>query len=179
MVILIIRGEFKIMSSSKTSYVYHVELLIEDEHHAAALMQLMNKLNSAEFVDYKIISGIQLGNEIDARKVNAASATSVSVKKNQVQDEQRDMITSAAPFVGAAVKHEKTSLSLGLEAFRQCKAQNKLIRLIVNRGLGIKVSIPCRVINIDDQEMIITVYHVDEKQVYTFRLTEIEDFTEA
>jgi hypothetical protein len=49
----------------------------------------------------------------------------------------------------------------------------------VNKGLGIKLSIPCRIINVDENESLITVYHVDEKQVYSFRLNEIEDFTQA
>src|SRR5690606_24068973 len=155
--------------SSKTSYVYHVELLIEDENHAAALAQLINKLNNAAFLDYKMISGIQLGNEIDARKAKATSTTPVSVRAEA--SKELNNVSTGAPLK-AAVQANETALSQGLEIFRQYKAKNKLIRLIINRGLGIKVSIPCRVINIDEQQMIITVYHVDEKQVYTFRLTE-------
>jgi len=157
------------------SYVYHVELLIEDENHAAALAQVIKKLNNAAFLDYKMISGIQLGNEIDARKAKATSTSPVSVR----HEASTELNTVQGAPLKAAVQANETALSQGLEIFRQYKDKNKLIRLIINRGLGIKVSIPCRVINIDEQQMIITVYHVDEKQVYTFRLTEIEDFIEG
>jgi len=54
----------------------------------------------------------------------------------------------------------------------------RLIRINVNKGLGVKLSIPCRVLNYDSATQLITVYHVDEKQVYTVRLTEIDDFVE-
>ena len=157
------------------SYVYHVELLIEDENHAAALAQVINKLNNAAFLDYKMISGIQLGNEIDARKAKAISTSPVSIRP----EASTELNTVQGAPLKAAAQANETALSQGLEIFRQYKDRNKLIRLIINRGLGIKVSIPCRVINIDEQQMIITVYHVDEKQVYTFRLTEIEDFIEG
>jgi hypothetical protein len=53
---------------------------------------------------------------------------------------------------------------------------NKLIRLNVNKGLGVKMNIPCRVINFDPASQLLTVYHVDEKQVYSFGLNEIDDF---
>lgn len=165
--------------SGKTSFVYHVEILIEDEHHTAALAQLINKLNDAALADYKIISGIQLGNEIDARKSSAASTSPVSVRNDTPkQPVDNAPAPSSAPLKSSAQANDN-ALSKGIEIFRDYKTRNKLIRLIVNRGLGIKVSIPCRVINIEEQEMIITVYHVDEKQVYTFRLTEIEDFIEV
>lgn len=165
--------------SKKTSFVYHVEVLIEENHHAKALEQLISKLNNSEFTDYKIISGIQLGQEIDARKNKATATVPASVKASgkHMTDQENLASTSIENTDNKSSDIDNQNvLSQGLEIFREYKSKNKLIRLIVNRGLGIKVSIPCRVINIDENEMIITVYHVDEKQVYTFRLNEIEDF---
>jgi len=156
---------------SKTSYVYNVQFLIEDEHHASALAQLLNKINAAGFIDYKVISGIELGTEIDTRLMKASSKSSVPTQLPDHNDN--------TPKASEAAVQQGNQLSLGMELFRQCKDQNKLIRLIVNRGLGIVISIPCRVINIDENDSLITVYHVDEKQVYTFRLNEIEDFIES
>ncbi|HIW33533.1 MAG TPA: hypothetical protein IAA29_12180 [Candidatus Paenibacillus intestinavium] len=141
--------------NKQNSFLYNVEILIENEHHAIALQQLIEQLNKANFLDYKITSGIELGDVIAARKAKAKTTKPI------------------------AVTVESNEYELGLEAFRQCKDHNKLVRLIVNRGLGIKLSIPCRVINIDETDQIVTIYHVDEKQVYTFRLNEIEDFIEV
>jgi len=159
---------------SKTSYVYNVQLLIEDDHHASALAQLLNKLNTAQFTDYKIVSGIELGQEIDNRLNNAGSKTTIPIQRTETKTKAASSSNKPIP-----PKQQNDQYSLSIEVFRQCKSKNKLIRLIVNRGLGIKASIPCRVINLDENESLITVYHVDEKQVYTFRLNEIEDFIEA
>lgn len=159
---------------SKTSYVYNVQLLVEDEHHASALAQLLSKLNSAQFIDYKIVSGIELGQEIDSRLNNASSKATLPIQNTKAKQK-----TEASPPAKPAAEPKNDQYALSMEVFRQCKSKNTLIRLIVNRGLGIKASIPCRVINLDENELLITVYHVDEKQVYTFRLNEIEDFIEA
>jgi len=158
-------------STKQSSFLFNVEILIENEHHAIALQQLIQQLNNANFIDYKITSGIELGNVIADRKSKAKSSKSIPVVV-----ESPDQTTTS---ITTTTTTSNVEYELGLEVFRQCKAQNKLIRLIVNRGLGIKLSIPCRVINIDEQDQIITVYHVDEKQVYTFRLIEIEDYIEA
>jgi len=158
-------------STKQSSFLFNVEILIENEHHAIALQQLIEQLNNANFIDYKITSGIELGNVIADRKAKAKSSKSIPVVV-----ESPDQTTTS---ITTTTTTSNVEYELGLEVFRQCKAQNKLIRLIVNRGLGIKLSIPCRVINIDEQDQIITVYHVDEKQVYTFRLIEIEDYIEA
>jgi hypothetical protein len=50
--------------------------------------------------------------------------------------------------------------------------------LNINKGRGVKMSIPCRVINFDAGPQLLTVYHVDEKQVYTVGLNEIDDFVD-
>jgi len=166
---------------SKSSYVYNVQLLIEDEHHASALAQLLNKLNAANFIDYKILSGIELGQELDARIANAGSKATIPIQQQDKNGKAASSPTKSTATNDSDKKKDskEDSYSHSLDIFHQFKSKNKLIRLIVNRGLGIKSSIPCRVINVSEQESIITVYHVDEKQVYTFRLNEIEDYIES
>jgi len=153
----------------KTSYLFNVEILVEDEHHSTALEQLLRKLNEGQFVDYTIQSGVELGNVIKKRKESSTGSTPIPIDAEAIRQ-------SLQPSINTAHAPE---LQLGLAAMKKCKAQNKLIRLIVNKGLGVKLSIPCRVINVDEKDLIVTVYHVDEKQVYTFRLSEIEDFIET
>ena len=151
------------------SYIYQVELLLEDEDHASAFEQLIHKLNEAKFIDYKVLAGIALGDEIQSRKQKASEVKNVPIAAKESSKSQKK----------AAKAEQASQLDMGIEAIKLCKDKNKLIRLIVNRGLGIKLSIPCRVINVDEKDFLVTVYHVDEKQVYTFRLSEIEDFIEA
>lgn len=144
------------------SFIYNVEVLVEGKHNAAALEQLIHALNSCGFLDYRILSGIQLGEQIDERKANAPSIKAAPIQLKQTAK--------------AAAASESLN---GFDEIKAIMKSNTLIRLIVNKGLGIKLSIPCRIINVDENESLITVYHVDEKQVYSFRLNEIEDFTQA
>lgn len=53
--------------------------------------------------------------------------------------------------------------------------QNRLLRLRINKGKGITLNLPCRILNYDASNQLLNVYHVDEKQVYAFNLNEIED----
>lgn len=62
------------------------------------------------------------------------------------------------------------------EIILACIHQNRLVRLSINKGMGVKLSIPGRILDFDPCRSMVHVYHVDEKQVYTFRLSEIDDF---
>ncbi|MGO4107929.1 hypothetical protein [Paenibacillus sp. YAF4_2] len=134
-------------SARTNSYVFQVELLIESGNNGEALEKLIKTLNQGAITDYRILNGIQLGQLIDQRKSELPG---------------RQPVPIAPPS--------------GFDSIRAFMKSNKLIRLIVNKGLGIKLSIPCRILNVDEDGNLITVYHVDEKQVYTFRMNEIEDF---
>jgi hypothetical protein len=52
---------------------------------------------------------------------------------------------------------------------------NTLIRLSIVKSKGVKLSVPCRVLNYDDASQIVTIYHEDEKMVYQYSLNEIDD----
>lgn len=165
--------------TEQSSYLFNVEILIEDKHHATALQQLIQQLNNAKFIDYKITSGIELGNIIAEKKENAKVVKSIPVVVEAEKKVSKQAGSSAVNQTKTQGSEIISGFQHGLETFKKFKDQNKLIRLIVNRGLGITLSIPCRIINVDENDQIITVYHVDEKQVYTFRLIEIEDFIES
>lgn len=159
-------------SNDQSSFLFNIEVLVEGRQNAEALEQLIHTLNQSGFLDYRILSGIQLGNLIDERKAASTAATDVPLQSSKPitigkQKAEPTTKTTAAPI---------ESLS-GFDKIRALMKSNALIRLIVNKGLGIKLSIPCRIINMDEAGDLISVYHVDEKQVYTFRLNEIEDFS--
>ncbi|CAM3746991.1 hypothetical protein COLU111180_06455 [Cohnella lubricantis] len=56
---------------------------------------------------------------------------------------------------------------------------NQLIRITINKGKGVKLSWPCRVVNFDPALELLTLYHVDEKKVYTVNLNEVDDFVDG
>ncbi len=151
-------------NQEKTSFIFNIEVLLEGEHHAIALEQLLRSLNQCGFLDYRILSGIQLGQIIDQRKKQPTSIQAIPV--DTMQPDEKEVSTST------------TSDISGVNNVQIFMKNNTLIRLLVNKGLGITLSIPCRIINIDEQDQLITIYHVDENQVYSFRLNEIEDIIE-
>jgi len=169
-------------SKEDLGYLFNVEILVRNETNAKALQSLLQVLNQGEdIIDYKINSGIELGEIIEslltAKKKSIISKsyqrlTNVeSDKKAKEAKEAKDAKKSANQFEQFA----------GSEEFQQWIkrhiADNRLVRLLVNRN-GERISIPCRILNFLAETSTINVYHVDEKQVYTFNLNEIIEFSE-
>lgn len=50
-----------------------------------------------------------------------------------------------------------------------------LVRLYIVKSRGVRFNLPARLLNFDEEQRTLSVYHVDEKQVYLFNLNEIED----
>ncbi len=134
------------------SYLFRVEISVSSSSKGAALVQLQQLLNKAKITDYRIESVDQ-----SEQKVDKASAPPSSKKA----------VPKALP--------QQNLLELPIREYIE---SNKLIRLNINKGRGVKMSIPCRVISFDASNNQLTVYHVDEKQVYTVGLNEIDDFVD-
>lgn len=145
-------------SSTEGSYLFQVEISVSATNKGAALEQLLRALNSAGFVDYRIGSGIQLDIASGLHFEKTVNPTKVEPPKEKINNP-------------AVVPSE--SLNARIEQYIK---NNKLLRLNVNKGRGVKMDIPCRIINFDATNQLLTVYHVDEKQVYSFSLNEIDDF---
>jgi len=134
------------------SYSFQVEIKVAASSKDTALEQLRHTLDSANFSDYRIKS--------DPDPNLAAKITKALARSKKIES--------------VAIAHPNP-LELRI---RQYIENNKLIRLNVNKGLGVKMSIPCRIINFESSSHLLTVYHVDEKQVYSIGLYEIDDFVD-
>ncbi len=127
--------------------MFQVDILVHAPTNGVALERLLRVLNEGHFADYRIQSGIRLGERIAEETSSAASS---------------------API-----------LTDGLDSrIREYIQSNKLIRVNLNKGKGVKLSMPCRVVNFDPDLELLTLYHVDEKRVYSVNLNEIDDFLE-
>ncbi|WP_337098966.1 hypothetical protein [Paenibacillus sp. YIM B09110] len=157
-------------STNKSSFIFQIEVLVEGTTNGEALEQLLHQLNNGGFLDYQVKSGIQLGQLLEERRT--ASATQQPIP-TQLPPQEKPISVPAPPIASS-----ESVINNGLERIKQIIKNNSLIRLVVNKGLGITLNIPCRILNMNENENLITVYHVDEKQVYTFRLNEIEDYKE-
>lgn len=164
--------------TSGGSFLFKVEVLVEAPNNGAALEQLLRALNAGDFADYRIGSGIQLGAVIEQALANAKpqpAAQPNAAPPQAAKPQAASPAPAAAPKEPAKESVKSDPLEVRIRQFIQ---SNRLIRININKGLGVKMNIPCRVINFDAGTQMLTVYHVDEKQVYTVRLNEIDDFIE-
>ncbi|WP_261302158.1 hypothetical protein [Paenibacillus andongensis] len=157
------------VSTSPNGHLFTVEILIEDATNGLAMEKLLHLLNVDTVKDYQIIKGIQLGKLIELNtKYESTPPLQPSKKTAAVPPSTVTAAAKAATNNGASDK-----IIEQLEGF---KANNTLIRLTVIKGQGIKLNLPCRILNYDSSNQNVSVYHVDEKKVYLFKLNEIDDY---
>lgn len=144
------------------SFLFQVDILVKAKSNGSALERLLHVLNNGDFADYRIVKGIQLGQVIEE-----------ALKREQFAPGPETQRTLSAQSL--ASDPPKDELGARIQYYIDT---NKLIRLSVNKGRGVKLSIPCRILRFDDVGQLLTVYHVDEKQVHTLKLFEIDDFHE-
>lgn len=141
--------------------LFQVEILMDDASNGKALEKLLHVLNTADFKDFRIIQGVELGKSIDeALKTNMNKKPINLIPTTQVQTTQQD----------AVFKKQIADM------FDKFVKERTLIRLSILKEKGVKQSMPCRIMNYDVSNDRISVYHVDEKQVYSFNLNQIEDY---
>ncbi|RUS43564.1 hypothetical protein [Cohnella sp. AR92] len=134
-------------ASEDGSYLFQVDILIRAPSNGIAMEKLLHLLNEGELADYRIQSGMKLGE---------------TIKKELASSERTSLLLT-------------DNLDAKIRGYIQ---SNKLIRVNLNRGKGIKQSMPCRIVNFDPEQTLLTLYHVDEKRVYSIYLNEIDDFIE-
>ncbi|NOU88075.1 hypothetical protein GC102_20205 [Paenibacillus sp. LMG 31460] len=155
--------------TSPNGHLFTVEILIEEATNGLAMEKLLHLLNVDTVKDYQIINGIQLGKLIE-----------LNTKKESPPPLQPSKKTAAVPpsTVTATAKVITNSGASDkiIEQLEGFKLNNTLIRLTVIKGQGIKLNLPCRILNFDSSTQNVSVYHVDEKKVYLFKLNEIDDY---
>ncbi|MGG6312123.1 hypothetical protein [Paenibacillus macerans] len=175
-------------------YLFNVEILVKGNSNPLALQSLLKLLNdSTDIIDYRINSGIELGqiiesmlastkqSRIDKAKAASAKASKEAAKQPAAADKKKaepspktsgSVETSPGNFKDIATSDE-------FQAWIQSYITgNKLVRLYVNRN-GKRMNMPCRILNFLPETYALNVYHVDEKQVYTLKLSEVIDFLDT
>lgn len=165
----------KKLQNTDGNYLFNVDILINARTNPLALQYLLEMLNNSDKVtDFNINSGLELGRTID---------TLLRSAKLAMKQESSPPVPFKLPVKPAAGITEtrnppKPASEVPMDVFekiRQYIQNNQLVRLRTNKP-GKQVSMPCRILNFDETAYTISVYHVDEKQVYTFKLNEIDEF---
>ncbi|OWA34629.1 hypothetical protein B9G55_15520 [Saccharibacillus sp. O16] len=178
-------------SQERSGFLFNVDILIDGSTNAQALQNLLTLLNASDkVVDLRVNSGIELGKGIEAALANlktnylekSKAGLSAATKNLQLQKtsasalsaSQTDLKTPSNPTVKTSAQ---PASYLTPDDIRDSINKNRLVRLIVNKPGGNRLSIPCRILNFDETAQRLSVYHVDEKQVYSFSLNEIDELS--
>ncbi|WNR43412.1 hypothetical protein [Paenibacillus roseipurpureus] len=163
--------------SPKNGHLFTVEILIEEATNGLAMEKLLHLLNVDTVRDYQILKGMGLGQLIELNK-QPERPTSIHTDKSGTKAAEASPAPSKPAASNASAKKSSVTETNNkiVEQLESFKSNNTLIRLTVIKAQGIKLSLPCRILNFDTSSQNVTVYHVDEKKVYLFKLNEIEDF---
>jgi hypothetical protein len=156
-------------AQKEIGHLFNVEILISGSSNGIALEKLTHLLNSEAVVDYKVNSGIILGKIIDASIEENQKELTFKKELHKAQDAKTKEVKSPV------IKKPNDNKQI-LDLIHHFKENGTLVRLSILKGKGIKLNIPCRIINYDPEMENVSVYHVDEKKVYLLRLNEIDDF---
>ncbi|KQX45822.1 hypothetical protein [Paenibacillus sp. Root444D2] len=155
--------------TSPNGHLFTVEILIEEATNGLAMEKLLHLLNVDAVKDYQIIKGIQLGKLIELNTTKESPPPLQQSKKTAAVPPST--VTATAKATANSGASDKI-----IEQLESFKVNNTLIRLTVIKGQGIKLNLPCRILNYDSSNQNVSVYHVDEKKVYLFKLNEIDDY---
>ncbi|MCP3776449.1 hypothetical protein NLX71_24700 [Paenibacillus sp. MZ04-78.2] len=170
----------------KRKFLFNVDIMIEEDTNGRALEKLLHQLNSEVITDYQIKQGVELGKTIEA-ELKEAILKKIDNSAELTKSQQITAPAEIAPKAPSAshVKEAKAAEPKRSEVdpFKQIwdemnvfQQNNTLVRLSIVKEKGVKLSMPCRIINTDPASGNLTVYHVDEKKVYLLKINEIDDF---
>ncbi|OZB96448.1 hypothetical protein [Paenibacillus sp. XY044] len=169
-------------SNDESGFLFNVDILVKSPSNALALQELLGMLNgNGHIADFRIKSGIELGRLIesmlqDKRKslLSKEEPSRPSVLPSPIKEPE---LRTAAAGKGTKGQSPRNPVHGGSEIYDWIQVyirDNRLIRLTANRG-GQHIHMPCRILNFDEEHQMLNVYHVDEKQVYTFKLNEVDE----
>ncbi|MBD8500157.1 hypothetical protein [Paenibacillus arenosi] len=181
----------QLKKAQQSVYKFSIDILIQGPSNAAAMEKLLHLLNrDADVLDMKIQSGAELGSLLDmmelmqqhnlaappfgssstGQKLFKPTPHSNALEKQRIEGNKK--LTSSTTEQASSQQQSPPSL---MDQINDHIKKQRLIRLHINKGHGVKLSIPCRILNFDPDSQLMNVYHVDEKQVYAYYINEIEE----
>lgn len=167
-------------------FLFNVDILVRNKTNAKALQSLLQLLNSGDdIIDYRVKSGIELGEIIDA-SLSAKRRSLISKSNNQAvvnnNGNSENNSEESTPSLSVSTPCSNDILAPPMQMIQDWMETNmnnkRLVRLTILHN-NQRLNIPCRILIFNEESQMVSVYHVDEKQVYTFHLNEIIDYVEA
>jgi hypothetical protein len=157
-------------NSQNKGHLFTIEVLIEAPTNGLAIEKLLHLLNTEVIKDYKVKNGMELGKLID---LNIRE----SLKQALPQRKDAESKKEAEPEQKSKKQKDPGPVQEIIKQLESFKENNILVRMTVFKGKGATMNIPCRILNYDTDSQNVSVYHVDEKRVYLFKLNEIDEFS--
>ncbi|PYI57211.1 hypothetical protein [Paenibacillus flagellatus] len=159
----------------KKKHLFTVDILIEEPTNSLALAALLRALNHPNVSDFRVVQGIEFGKTIE-RTVQENPGKPFAIPPNkEAPGDKAGGAQSPQETVKPSGNVGGGKSSLSLENLLEHREKGTLVRIVAVKGKGVKLNIPCRILNFDSEAQQLTIYHVDEKKVYSFKLNEIED----
>lgn len=172
------------------AFLFNVDIMIHSRTNALALQALLEILNEPEGIsDFRIQSGIELGikikealHEYPSTEQNAASPDKLSPKEANEPNKQNNYpkTTKLAERQQSLAVNQQHSIPAFMcpsdDWINSAMQAGRLIRIHIRDNKGQQKSIPCRILNYDQGTKLVSIYHVDEKQVYSIHTSEIEKY---
>jgi hypothetical protein len=146
----------------KKVFLFHVDVVIESYNKAMA-QEALNTLLKTEKIKY-----FQFESETPQTGEIQDDLHKSKKKENPKAIDPKSQETKAKHKANAGLRDIISQIQTFIK-------NNTLIRLSILKGKGVKLSVPCRVLNYEEATQSVTVYHVDEKKVYQYSLSEIDD----
>lgn len=143
-------------------FTYTLEIRVEGRTGGEALEKIVRLLNAKEILGYNIL---------DAKEESSDTVTPLfEIRKRLRAERNRQKAAEPAP------NPPKGDVAPQLDSIiSDYIRRGTLVRMSVLKPNGKKMDMPCRLLHYDEDHRHVSVYHVDEKKVYTFGLNEIED----
>lgn len=123
--------------------------------------------NQPKIHSFTVHFSLEANSAASARELLEQSLQTLPLKDYRIEPLEEESSLSAS-----AGSHQET-----IELLERLKQSGDLVRVHVIQGFGKHLSIPCRILNYDASNSNVSLYHVDEKKVYLFKLNEIEDIS--
>jgi hypothetical protein len=143
----------------KKLFLFQVDVLVEDYNKVMAQETLQGLLRSDK------VKYVQMESETHE---SGQTEELHKPKKREINKAVNSRPLESPPVNDTGYRHI-------INQIEEFKKNNTLIRLSIVKSKGVKLSVPCRVLNYEDTTQNVTIYHVDEKQVYQYSLNEIDD----
>lgn len=161
-------------TNQEQGFLFNVDIMIHSSTNALALQTLLEMLNEQEqVIDFRIQSGMELGtiiNEVLQKHYATKQPHSRSTPiRNNTEIMNKKPVQDPSKPSNSYINNSDDWIHSAMQA-------NKLIRIHIRDNKGAQKSIPCRILNYDHETKLVSIYHVDEKQVYSFHTSEIETY---